>query len=490
MNTSQPKLEKTLKDEQRREEIRNVLAMSIPIVITTCSRLFMDLADFAMITQLDKVNGLNSAAQGAIMPAQLVMWTFIVLGLGTISIVNTFVSQSLGRKRYNETSAYAWQGIYMALSYGAVCLGLYSVMPTVIDWIGHSQHIARLELIYCNVMVLSIAPTIAGEALAGYFNGIHRPRVTMWSAIEANILNVALSWMLMFGLGPIPALGFAGVPALGFAGAAWGTVIGVTYRFIRLLLAFLMRGNHERYASRTTWRIDGEKMRSIIRVGFPQGLQWVSDVLVWMLFVNVLIGRTFDDAHLIASNVAWQFMRIAFMPAIGVGIALSSLVGKAVGQRDPQMAIRFARFAVAILIVYLSALSLVYLRYRVELIELFNTDPEIVRIASAIMICAVIFQVSDALGITYNAALRGAGDTFWPAMLFVISHWVIVIGGGWTIATLKPEWGSIGPWSAATFLLIFLSVALWWRWSSGAWQKINIFSGEGESAKVESAEPV
>ncbi len=466
MNTSQPKLESKLTDVQRREEIRNVLAMSIPIVITTCSRLVMDLADFTMITTL------GNAAQGAIMPAQLVMWTFIVLGMGTTSIVNTFVAQSLGRGRPKETSAYAWQGIYMSLGYGTACLGLYAFLPHAIRWTGHSPQIAELELIYCNVMVLSIGPSIAGEALAGFFNGIQKPKVTMWTAIEANLLNVGLSLALMYGVGPIPAMGIAGV--------AWGTVAGVSYRFVRLLLAFLSSENHARFSTRTTWKFDGEKVQSIIRVGFPQGLQWLSDVVVWMLFINFLVGRMFDDAHLIASNVAWQFMRIAFMPAIGVGIALSSLVGKAVGQGDPKMAMRFARWAVMILLGYLGVLSLFYLFYRVELIELFNTDPKIVRIASNIMICAVIFQVSDALGITYNAALRGAGDTFWPAMLFVVSHWVIVIGGGWTIATLKPDWGSIGPWSAATFLLIFLSVALWWRWSSGAWQKINIFSGEDE----------
>ena len=161
------------------------------------------------------------------------------------------------------------------------------------------------------------------------------------------------------------------------------------------------------------------------------------------------------------------------------GLALlTDTVDKVRDRLNPKLAIRFTRFAVMMLLAYLGTLSVIYLVFRRQLIGWFNTDPVVVDIASRIMICAVIFQLSDALGITYNAALRGAGDTFWPAMLFVISHWVIVIGGGWTIATLKPEWGSIGPWSAATFLLIFLSFALWWRWSSGAWQKINIFNNE------------
>ena len=94
------------------------------------------------------------------------------------------------------------------------------------------------------------------------------------------------------------------------------------------------------------------------------------------------------------------------------------------------------------------------------------------------MICAAIFQVFDGLGIAYNSALRGAGDTLWPAMFSSISHWSIVVGGGYVVAVLKPEWGSLGPWTAGTVLLILLSLALWWRWHSRAWQKIDIFKHE------------
>ena len=441
-----------------------MISMSVPIVITTCSRMVMDVADFKMISYL------GDHAQGAMMPAQITMWAFIVLGFGTICMVGTFVSQSLGRERYSDTSAYTWQGIYMAFFYGGFALFLFPVLPVVFSWIGHSPEIQALELCYARVGLLTIGLTIASEALASFFYGVHRPKVTMWSAIEANVINVAASLCLIFGL--------LGLPAFGIAGAAWGTLVGVTYRFVRLLAVFLSPAYAEQYRTRQTWRLDAGKIRAIIRVGLPQGLQWTSDVLVWMLFVNILVGRLFGDVHLIASNVAWQYLRISFMPAIGVGIALSALVGKAVGQGDQDLAIRVTRICVSILVVYMALLSLVYLVFRGSLIGWFNQTPEVVRIASAVMICAVIFQVFDGLSIAYNSALRGAGDTFWPAALFVVSHWLIVVGGGWLVATLRPQWGSIGPWAAATFLIVFLGFALWWRWHSRAWRRIDIFKHE------------
>ena len=467
MNTTPDILSPLDEQQRKRRELRSVITMSVPIVITTCSRMLMDLADFKMVSYL------GDEAQGAMMPAQITMWTFIVLGFGTVCMVNTFVSQSLGRGRQADTTAYTWQGVYMALAYGTVALAVYPVLPAVFAKIGHSSGIQELELAYARVGLLTIGPTIAAEALASFFNGVHRPRVTMWSAIEANVINVAVSVCLIFGL--------LGLPALGIAGAAWGTLVGVVYRFGRLLSVFLSREYGNQFGARQTWRLDATKIRAIVRVGLPQGLQWTSDVLVWAIFVNILVGRMFGDVHLIASNVAWQYLRIAFMPSLGVGIALSALVGKAVGQQDHGLAIRMTRISVSILVVYLAVLSLVYLVFRESLIGWFNDAPEVVRIASAIMICAVVFQIFDGLGIAYNAALRGAGDTFWPAALFVISHWVIVVGGGWFVATRWPHWGSVGPWAAATFLIVFLGVALWWRWHSRAWQRMDIFKHEKDA---------
>lgn len=447
-----------------RAELRSVIAMTIPIVVTVCSRMCMDLADFKMISYL------GDEAQGALLPAQVTMWTLIVAGFVTVTMVNTFVSQSLGRNRPADTGAYAWQGVYLGIAYGALGLAAYPFLPAVFRWIGHSAPIQELELLYARIGLFTIAPTIAAEALASFFNGLHRPKVSMWSAIEANLINVVVSGVLIFGL--------IGFPAMGIEGAAWGTLVGVTYRFVRLLWSFNSGDYAKLYGTRDAWRFQYSKAKAIVRVGLPQGLQTCSDVVVWAIFINFLIGRTFGDADLIGTNVAWQYLRISFMPAFGLGIAVTSLVGKAVGQRDPQQARRLAFVGAAILMAYMTFLSIIYLAFRRELIAWWNPDPEIVRIGAAIMLCAVIFQMFDGLAIVYQSALRGAGDTFWPAIVTGVSHWAFVVGGGWLMINIRPDLGSLGPWSAATCLLVFLGFALVWRWRSGAWQKIDIFKHE------------
>lgn len=455
--------------------------MAVPTVVTLCSRMLMDLADFTMISRLPNAQ----VAQAAILPAQITLWTFIVTGMATISINSTFVSQSLGRGRLRDASAYTWQALYLALLYGVFGLALYPLLPHVFAWIGHSPEVQALEWAYARICVFTVGATIGAEAFAGFFNGLHRPKVTMWSAIEANVLNVLLSLVLIYGL-----LGF---PALGIAGAAWGTLIAVIYRIIRLFVTFGTGHFAAAFASRAMWRLDTAKMKALVRTGLPQGLQATSDVFVWMLFINVLTGRLFGQTALVASNVAWQYLRLSFMPTFGIGIALTAMVGKAIGQGDHDLARRVTRIAIGIVVAWMALLSVVYLLMRHVLIEFFNEELAVIAIGGAIMVCAVVWQVFDGMGIVYHSALKGAGDTLWPSVLLIVSHWVIVVGGGLAMAWLFPAWGVLGPWSAAAALIIFLSFALWWRWHSGAWMRIDLFrhesAGKPGPAAVPESEP-
>jgi len=445
----------------RRAELKHVIAMAIPMVVTTSSRALMDIADYVMITRLDL-----DAAQAAILPAQMIMWSYIVVGLGIVSVVNTFASQCLGKKQYRDCSAYAWQGVYFAVLIGVVGLALRPLLPALINWIGHDADVRVMEISYARVALLTPFPTLAAASLAWFFTGIHKPSVAMWSALEANVVNIVVSAVLIFGFGSIEPMGIEG--------AAWGTLAGVCYRMVRLTVSLLSKKINQRYHSRSTWRLCWSKTLDLLRVGLPCGCHWVSEVVVWSLFVTVLIGTKFGMADLIATNTAWQYMRLAFMPTVGVGQALTALVGKSIGSGHPERAIRETRIAAWITIAYMGSLSVVYFFAGRYLIGLFNDQPEVIALGGRIMICAAIFQLFDAIGISYNSALRGAGDTFVPSAFFVVSTWVIIIGGGWTAATLLPEWQSLGPWIAASCFIIITSLFLWWRWHSRVWMKIHL----------------
>ncbi len=456
---SDPNLQRQRKEHT---DFRSVAAMALPVVITTSSRAMMDVADYYMITKLG-----IAQAQAAILPAQMIMWTYIIFGLGIVSVVSTFASQSLGKGQPRDASGYAWQVIYIAALAGLIVLPLRPWLPNIFALMGHEPKVQQQELAYMRAAIFNIAPSIGAYGLGWFFVGVHRPLTTMWSALEANVVNIAVSAVLIFGL-----LGFE---PMGIAGAAWGTVIAVTFRTVRL--AFTMAGPSiaKEFDSRNTWRPSFSKIKDLLRVGLPCGLQFISEVLVWTIFVTVLIGSRFGTVHLIATNTAWQYMRLAFMPANGVGQALTALVGKSIGAGVPVRAIKETKFAALITIAYMCGLSVIYLSMGDRLIGLFNSDPQVIRIGYRIMICVAAFQLFDAIGITYHAALKGAGDTLVPSIVFIISTWLIVIGGGWCASRFFPQLESLGPWIAAATFIFVTSAFLWWRWRKQGWMHINVF---------------
>jgi MATE family multidrug resistance protein len=449
----------------RRGEIRAVIAMSVPVVVTMMSRAFMDVVDYTMLTGLHQPE-----AQAAILPSQIIMWAFIILGMGMASMVNTFASQSLGRGDLPAAASYAWQAVHIAIAFGIAALALRFVLPTLIVLLGHEPAVQALELAYTRIALFTVGPTLASYGLGWFFIGVHRPWPTMWSAIEANVVNVAVNYVLIFG--------HLGVEPMGIAGAAWGTMAAVSYRSLRLGLLLVAPSINELFQSRRMWRPSRRRLADLCRVGLPFSIQMFCEVLVWAVFVSLLIGRTFGTLHLIATNTAWQYMRIAFMPAMGLGQAVQALVGKSIGAGRQDRAIREVRIAAVLVLAYMFVLSLIYAAKADALIALFNDRPEVVAIGAKVMLCTAVFLLFDAISVTYASALRGAGDTFVPSVFFAVSHWVVIVGGGWLVARTFPQLGSVGPWMAASVLIIVTAVFLWWRWHGRAWMKLDLFKAD------------
>lgn len=452
----------------RRTEIWAVIAMAVPGVVTNSARALIDFSDFVMVKWLN-----SDEAQAAILSAQMVFWTYTVLGNGIVMMVNTFASQSLGRKRPRDCSAYAWQSLYVSAIIGGAAFLFRPFLPQLFALFGHDPEVQALERVYADIAVWMVAPTVASYALSSFFTGIHRPKVAMWSVVESCVLNVVLAWGLMFG--------HFGFEPMGLAGTAWATVIALTYRAVRLGAAMFTPFMRREFGTAETWHPSWAKVKDILRAGIPCGLTYFSEIMVWALFVNVLVGKFFGTADLIATSSAWQYLRVSFLPAVGVGQALTALVGRSIGAGDLDKARRETRIAVWLTTVYMGVLSIVYAVAGGPLIAWFNADPAIVSVGAKVMICAAVFQLADAFSITYVCALRGAGDTVVPAVFFVISQWAMIIGGGWWVAVNVPSIGSLGPWIAASTLIIVTALFLWWRWHMGAWMKIDLFkSRRGE----------
>jgi MATE family multidrug resistance protein len=437
-----------------------LLQLSAPVIASMISRVAMGFVDFAMVSTL------GTQAQAAMPAANMVLFSVIGFGMGALSMVNTFVSQALGRSEPRECSAFAWQGAYLGLLLWCVALPGWWAIPSLFAWIGHEPGVQALEVEYAKIGLLSMGPALASMALAGFFTGLHRPRVPLIAAVVSNLFNVAGNYALIFG--------HWGFPAMGVAGAAWATTLASVLN-AAILLAWLLTPTYQReFFTRDMWRPSLERMKRLSWFGLPAGAHFAFDIATWTVFTNVFVGR-FGQEQLAAHNICMQFLHLSFMPAVGIGVALGVMVGKFIGERQLAMAHAAVRWGMTVGLAYMGLLGVAMFVWRFDLVLLFNDDPEVVKWGGRIFIFCAMFQVFDAMNIVYSHALRGAGDTHWPAYAIFILASTLLVGGCLLAVKLFPQWGSAGPWTAATVYIVVLGsvFALRYRW--GPWAKIELF---------------
>jgi MATE family multidrug resistance protein len=443
-----------------RTEARRLLILAAPLIATMVSRMAMGFVDFVMVSQL------GTDATAAITPATILVFTVICLGMGAVMSINPFAAQAFGRGEHRVASAYPWHGFLIAATFAVLSYPAVLLAKPFWAAVGHLPAIQAMEVAYCETAFWCMGFAIVCASLESFFNGVQKPSVTLISVLVALAFNIVANYCLIFGNW--------GFPALGIQGAAVATVIAWGVRAAMLMTIFLSREFNRGFHTRSTCRFDPAKLRGILRVGGPIAVQWVLDIGSWFIFLSLLM-KPFGKSAMAAANIGIQLMHISFMPAIGLGIAVCSLVGQAIGQRRPDLAAGRVRVGMLITGLYMGTVGLVFFFARTQLTELFSDDAEVIRMGAGVLICAAIFQVFDAAQITYINGLRGAGDTRWPALIVVGHCWIVFIGGGYCIAKLAPQLGLYGPWMMCTLYIILLGLALWRRFAQGAWRKIKLF---------------
>lgn len=450
--------------------LREILRLALPIIASMASATVMGFIDTWMIALV------GTAEIAAGMPAGIIAYTLTALPLGIAQCVSTFTAQALGRGTPDEGAAFAWQGLYLSLATGFACFALWPLAPGFFSLFGHEPEVVALEVTYFRMRLWGIGLSVAIGALSGFFYGIHRPKVPLFAMVAANLTNVLFCYMLLFGK--------LGAPALGLAGAALAMVLGFAVQATLLLGAFLSPACHTEFFTRTPWRLAWPRLRQLLHIGWPAGMQSAIDVLGWGVLIVLLVGR-FGKEHLAASNIAIQYMTISFMPGIGLAQALTALVGRYIGEGRVDLAVQRVHEALFLALSYMALMGVVYLICRAPFVALFNTDPVVIRVGSNILLCAAAFQVFDGMGFTFAGALRGAGDTHWTAgitLALLFGVFAPLSLGSVAFTNLQ----SLGPWLAGTVNVILLGLALWWRFTRGKWREINIFA-TGQDGKMAGA---
>jgi MATE family multidrug resistance protein len=430
-----------------REEFRPMFSLAAPVVIAELGWITMGMVDTLM------VGPLGPEAIGAVGLGSALFTAVAIFGMGMLLGLDPLVSQSFGSGRLEECRRWLLHGVYLALILAVPStLGVFLLADSLDHWHMHAD-VLRLTRPYLDVVAWSLLPLLAYFAFRRYLQSVNVVRPIMLTLIAANVLNVIVNWVLIYGR--------LGAPAMGVAGAAWATVMSRIAMAALLLAAVLLHEREWVAGLHVPWRLEWHRIKKLVVVGLPAAMQLTLEVGVFAA-ASALAGRMLPvslAAHQIALNIAG----FTFMVPLGIASAGAVRVGQAVGRGDHAGAARAGWTALALGALFMSGAALAFTLIPRQLIAAFTSDAGVLDLGVSLLAVAAVFQLFDGLQGVGTGVLRGLGDTRTPMLWNLGGHWFIGLPLAYVLA-FQFGLGVIGLWWGLSSGLIICGVALLVVW--------------------------
>jgi multidrug resistance protein, MATE family len=447
---------------------REIMALAAPTILTMLSQTLMWTVDTAM---LGRVSSLSLAAAGL---GGMLTWATYSLFNNLSRITGTFVSQAHGRGDDKAVGHYTWQGIYIALFTGAVLtvLGWHSYL--VLPWTRNPADVQDLTYVYIKWRSLSAVFTQLIFALMGFFQGRRDVRVPMYAGIIGNVVNLVLDVWLIFGWSGFEMGGrvWLAMPVMGIKGAAIGTSIGTLINAVALMVWILEPRLRHKYKIHRWRRPDLRAISNMVRVGMPAAAEGFMDMTGFLMF-TIFVG-TMGTIQLAASQITIQVLSFGFMPLWGLTTAASVLTGNWIGEGKPATAAVYGRQAFKLGSYYSILLALAIVLGRHWVFRVFTNDPAVLALGGSLALAAAVFQYFDGLRMLGSGILQGAGDTVYSMMVTLAIMWAGFIPLTWYLIVFR-DGNVVTAWVGASFCYLLMGLAMWRRFESGKWKKVEIF---------------
>lgn len=453
----------------RRVDMGAVAALALPLMLNSAVQLVLNLTDTWFIGRL------SVQAMAALGATHFLAIVFFLAFGGVGLCVQTLVAQACGAGANRRASRAVWLGLWAALLTAPAFVAVALPSRALMGLFGLDPGIRDLAAQYWMPRLLGGPLAVGLWAASGFFNGIGRTRVTLAVMLAVAAINGLLNELFIFRLG------------LGIAGSAWATTASLAVGCALVVALFLSAGLQPGYRTRLTWRPSIRGLRRVFALGVPTGLFPAVDLVAMSLFqlMQVRLGAV-EGA---ATQIVMMLTAIAYLPAIGIAMAGTTLVGQSIGAGDRAWAARLGNRVIALTTVYMGTVGILIGLGGAWLIALF-TDPAdpaagaVLAMGLKLVWIAGAYQVFDALNLACAFCLRGAGDVRTPTLYVTALAWLGFVpvahmvcfapGQGWVEGLPQLGWGAVGGWYAALLYVVALGLAMLLRWRSGAWRRLSL----------------
>ncbi|WP_339450889.1 MATE family efflux transporter [Pseudomonas sp. EA_5y_Pfl2_R50] len=465
--TDQPVAISLTRPARIRLELKNLLALALPIIIAQLATTAMGFVDAVMAGRVGPKDLAAVALGNSIWVPVFLLMT------GTLLATTPKVAQRFGAGTHSEIGPLVRQALWLALVVGLIATAMLMAAEPVLHLMNVDPELIGPCMQYLHGIASGLPAVALYHVLRCTSDGIGRTRPAMVLGLCGLALNIPLNYIFIYG--------HFGVPAMGGVGCGWATAIVMWVMALGL-------GGYERWApayrsaeifSRFDWP-QWAVIKRLLAIGLPIGIAVFAESSIFAVIALLIgsLGATVVAGHQIALNVS----SLVFMIPYSLGMAVTVRVGQALGREEP----REARFAAGVgmgtALAYACLSASMMLLLREPIAAIYTADPTVIHIAAMLIVYSALFQFSDAIQVTAAGALRGYQDTRVTMILTLFAYWGIGLPVGYALGLtdwLGEPRGPSGLWQGLIVGLSCAALMLSIRLTRSARKRIRISRSAG-----------
>jgi multidrug resistance protein, MATE family len=422
------------------------LKIAFPVALSQLGHIAVGMADTIM------VGALGGDAMASVTIAFSVFVPFMMFGIGISYGISPLIAKADGENNHEEITKILKHSIILNIITGFfICLLLY-FSSSLLGKLNQPPHVVQNAISFFQILSFTMIPLMIFQTFKQFAEGLAITRQAMYISISANILNIILNYILIYG-----NFGFLKV---GINGAAYATLTARIFMAVFMFGFFCHHKNFSIYRKHLSSVIYSSQMyRRLLKMILPVGMQLSMEAGAFGLAALMMgwIGAREIAAHHIAITMA----AVSYMAATGIAAAATVRVGNEFGKKEYRDLQTAGYSSFYIVIVFMGICALFFVLFRNQLPHLYIADQKIENIAASLLLICAFFQLSDGIQVVGLGALRGIGDVKIPTAIALISYWLVGLPLGYVFAfyfNYKAEGIWYGLFIGLTLAAIMLSV--------------------------------
>ena len=395
------------------------LKLAYPVILGMLGHTFVSFVDNVMVGQL------GAAELAAVSLGNSFIFIAMSIGIGFSTAITPLVAEADAEGNFDKGKSAFKHGLFLCTVLSLILFGLLLLAKPLMYIMDQPEEVVVLALPYLDLVAFSLVPLIVFQAFKQFSDGLSLTKYPMYATIIANILNVIINYILIFGK--------FGFPEMGIVGAAVGTLVS---RFVMLFYLWFLLSKREKSRLYVTgikfFTLTKQALKKLTNLGLPSAMQMFFEVGIFTaaIWLSGTLGRNSQAANQIALNLS----SMTFMVAMGLSVAAMIRVGNQKGLKDFKALKRIAESIFFLGFIFAVVFALIFVMFHDLLptlyVDLDNpTDAldtaEVVKIAATLLLAAAVFQITDSLQVIVLGALRGLQDVYIPTVITFIAYWLM-----------------------------------------------------------------